>query len=292
MKKSCVFLGVALGIVVLLVGNIQAQSKFSIKIKGGYSQISFDDLNSIITSHDMLFEDLSVTLGMAKEGRFEKMSGGLDFEGEIMMKLTQKIGIGFGLGYIQSQKDCSTTLSFKPLYRLETDMKLKMSALPIKLSVFYFFPVTPGLNLYLNGGLGCYFGNMSYSIYMDEEILDFSSSSQADGNVEDRGIGYHGGLGLEMKLADTVVVFLDVGGRHVKFNNWKGKESSFNSEGLRESRSGTLWYYETFEPDFQKYYSDLSLSENQPEVSGIQNVRKLEVNLSGLSLRLGVRILF
>jgi len=292
MKKIGIALIASFGIFILLTANSPAQSKFSLKVKGGYTMISFHDLDSVITSHDRLFEDISLNLGMSREGRLEKLSGGIDLEGEIMMMLTRKIGIGLGLGYIQSQKDSSTMLSFGSLFRLDSDMELNIRAIPIKLDGFYFIPLSSGISFFLNGGIGYYIGKMNYSFDMAEEILDFSSSSQAIGTVEDKGIGYHAGLGIEMRLADSVAIFLDAGGRYVKLRNWEGEESSFNSEGLRESRSGILWYYEAYDPDFQKSYSNLLLSENQPEVSGADNSRKLEIDLSGLSLRLGIRLLF
>jgi len=39
-------------------------------------------------------------------------------------------------------------------------------------------------------------------------------------------------------------------------------------------------------------YAQFTISEDKPDWGGISNVRKLEWNLSGLSLRVGIRIKF
>jgi hypothetical protein len=165
-----------------------------------------------------------------------------------------------------------------------------MTAISIKSNAYYFYPFSSKLNFSLNGGIGYYFGKINYSMKMDESIFEISYFSQSDGTVKSNGIGFHGGIGFEYLALEQVAVFIEARGRYVNLTNWEGDETYSDSEAPTEKRSGTLWYYESYDQDLGKNYSNLRLSEEQP--TNLDNVRKFEANFSGISLRAGIRIRF
>jgi hypothetical protein len=108
-------------------------------------------------------------------------------------------------------------------------------------------------------------------------------------------LGFHGGIGMEYSLTKNLGLVLEVQGRYVKIKNLKGFIQSEDSHfiGRISKRKGYLWSYKISEWDFRSYYN-LDISEEPPRGSipeiSISEVRKAIIDLSGFSLRIGLRI--
>jgi len=288
MKKKLIILSTMIFTFFSLTGIGQAQLRLSFKATGGYGTISPGDINAVIKSKDNMLKDLASIYGYTKEGALEKINWGLNFEGEFILNLTDNLGIGLGSGYIQWKKRSTASLIVDTLGTVNNNGEPNITAIPIKISVYYFYPVASKMNVFLNGGIGYYFGKITLSL--EEDIV---STSIVDVwqvfKVKDNGIGFHGGIGFEYNIVQNIAFFVEGAGRYAKLKDWKG-EVTYKDwlDQLTEKRSGTFWYYE-FER-YGKYYPNVDIKEDKPTDPHFKNLRKFECNLSGLSLKVGIRI--
>ncbi len=292
MKKNLILLFLTILFIFSIQSSIQAKAPFSFRLSGGFGMISGGDFNAFIDSQNALFEDTASLLGLTKEGKFKKINWGPDLEAELIFHLNDNLAIGLGAGYILRKKDSKTTLKYESIYYNLTEFQPEISVIPIKLSALYFRRIFSKTKLFVRGGIGLYLGKMDYSMDMDETILGFNYIVKTTGKVTANSIGIHGGMGLEYDLKKNISIFFEGKARYAKLKNWKGEEIFSGLEGGSITRSGTLWYYKSFDQDFGKYYSNLRLSEEKPTGSNLQNTREFDNNLSGISFGGGIRISF
>jgi opacity protein-like surface antigen len=281
-----------------LVGISQAQDfikGFSVKLTGGYGTMAVGDFNTVMEGYDTLLNDIASILGLTREGELKEINWGFEYEGEFIMNLTENFGIGIGAGYIRRKEKSESSVKAAPFFNLTFSGEPEITAIPIKLSAHYFFPVTSQVNVFLNGGIGYYFGKINYHLRSDIQVLDEpEESGKIEGEVKDNALGFHGGIGVEYNVAKNIAFFVEGAGRYAKLKDWEGDETQTLDSQIAEQKSGTLWYYEGLVSDFgtEKYYSSFELQEGKLTWPDIRNVRKAEGDLSGFSLRAGIRIKF
>jgi len=289
MKKKFIVLSTMIFTFFSMTGIGQAQLRLSFKATGGYGTISLGDINAVIKSKDNMLKDLASIYGYTKEGALEKINWGLNFEGEFILNLTDNLGIGLGSGYIQWKKSSTASLIVETEGTINYNVEPTITAIPIKISVYYFYPVASRMNIFLKGGIGYYFGKITLSSKEEMIATLYRVKVWQDFKVRDNGIGFHGGLGFEYNIVQNIAFFVEGEGRYAKLKDWKGDVTYIDLwDQLTKKRSGTFWYYE-FER-YGKYYSDVDIREDKPTDPHFKNLRKFECNLSGLSLKVGIRI--
>jgi len=268
----------------------KAQTKLSFKATGGYGNMSAGDLNTVINSLDSIIAIYFATEnGVTKEGTLKEIDWGLDFEGEFIMNLTNNLGIGLGAGYIQRRKDSRTSIKNGASGTVNYDVEPKITAFPIKLSAYYFYPIVPQLHIFINGGVGYYFGKSSWSLKTDYVEENYWTKSVFE--VKGNGIGFHGGIGFEYNVAKNIAFFAEGSGRYAKLKDWEGDMTVRDSEGDTSGKiSGTFWYFES--EIYGKDYPYVVLTEDKPTDPYFRNLRKFECDLSGLSFKAGIRVKF
>ena len=279
----------------LLAGIGEAKPRFSFKLAGGYGTISTGDLNTIINSIDSSFRDLVGVTALFIEDEQENLNSGPDFEGEFIINLTEKVGIGIGSGYIHRRKSSEAGFIFGSLLGFNAALESMGAAIPVKISAYYFLPIKSRMNLYLKGGIGYYFGKLTYDSKLNADIFIFALPSwERSVDMKDNTIGLNGGIGFEYDVAKNIGLFVEGAARYAKLKDWKGDEIFTDYDGQTEKTSGTLWYCETLDDQTGKYYPSFKVSKNKPssEEGPYKNIRKAEIDFSGFSLRLGLRIKF
>ena len=169
------------------------------------------------------------------------------------------------------------------------------AAIPVKLSAYYFFPIRSRMKLYLKGGIGCYFGNLTYDTKLIAKIIFIDIPAwEKSVNVKDKTIGLDGGIGFEYDVLKNIGLFVEGAARYAKLKDWKGDEIYIDAEGQTDNISGTLWFCETLHEQTGIYYPDFKVSRDKPSSDGgsHRNIRKAEIDFSGFSLRFGLRIKF
>lgn len=304
MKRKLIILSTMIFALFFLVRIGQSKDfikGFSLKLTGGYGTMATGDYNTYIQGVGEFFSQYSEISGFAYEGEFKKINKGLEYEGEFIMKIFGGFGIGIGTGYIKRSNEAEFVLTEPPSPLLPTfssdSMKFRLNAISINLSAYYFTPDTFPLKLFLFGGVGYYFGKITYIFRTDIQPAGvvLPSWRQLEGEIKDQALGFQGGAGLEFKIIPKVNFFIEGRVRHCELKSWEGDQTKTESHVFRDSISGSMWYYEEFHGLTGEYHPKIALSEDKPISSDIdpkRNIREFEFNLSGYSLRGGIRIRF
>jgi opacity protein-like surface antigen len=272
------------------------KQRFSIKLTGGLSYIGFGDINTHLESYDNYLSERTNYEG----GKTKTLHYGSDLEGELRLDINSKFAISIGTGYI-SEKNKSFleyTGPFPFNFWHETHQsyffKPKVEAVLFKFGIYYTFLLSSRFNLFLNGGLDYCFSQASLykrhwaaddgwgSIYTKEEKFDVSAKI----------LGFHGGIGFEYNITNNLALVLEAQGRYIKKKNLKRSRlysltSGMNLDGKEE---GTLYIGESNLPYYGENTPDLVISQSKPTGDEFQNMREAVLDLSGFSLRLGIRI--
>jgi len=279
MKKSkrASMLVICLLALLLFPGLIKAE-KIELRLLAGMNYLSGGDINK----GDNPWIGLFAMAGYSMETKPVHL--GFDFGGDIIINLTPKIGIGFGVGYIQGAKTSELTVSNGEEGTFTN--KPKISAVPIKLGLFFNIPLSEVMNVVFNVGGGLYLAKYSCNFRVEEN----GGWAELNQETNASGLGFHGGIGLEFNLAPNIAFVIEGQGRYAKFGGFEGTcESSGDIEDSGKFE-GTLYYYEWREDG--KIYPTVFVSSQRPPGSVFSNVREAKVDFSGFTLMAGIKIKF
>ncbi len=290
MKRRLAVLSMLLFATFTLTGMSQAQG-FRLKLSGGYGTMTVGDYNSYGAGLNDLVSTLEA-LGATTEGGFNKINLGFEYEAEFIWSLPAGFGVGIGIGYIQRSKMTELSATLPPSGSASASLEPKITAVPINLSAYYFTPGITPLKFFVYGGIGHYYGRMTIDIR--EESTPPAFWSEEEGMLKDQGFGLHGGVGMEFKVAPKIALFLEGRARSCKLSGWKGDSTYLDSDGFRATEEGSMWYFEELDQNYGsgEWFPGMTISTGTPSGPDLRNVRKFEVNLSGISLRTGIRIKF
>lgn len=275
-------------------GNAQDFLKrFSLKLTGGYGNIAGGDVNDVVDGVNSQLADLSAIAGLPTLGEMENAKWGLDLEGELVFSLSKNFGVSLGAGYLVRKIDSLVEIRLEPIISGSFLWEPKYTVIPITLSGYYYLPVASKANVFFKGGIGYYFAKINFTTR--EELVipgELNEWNQNDGEAKDNGFGFHGGLGFEYNISRSVALYAEGIGRYVNFKDWEVDNTYRDSSGYTLKQSGAFWYEEEFDGSTGRYYPSLTISEQRPSSPWVRNARKAEIDLSGLSFRIGVRIRF
>jgi hypothetical protein len=272
-------------LLILFLPGLSKAEKFSLKLSGGMNYLAVGDPNASLKGLADFLKDQASQGGEIPEGEFKEIHFVLNWEGDVVVYLTPRFGISFGSGYILGKKGKDVNKII--IGQTFTD-EVKVSAIPVKLGVYYSLPLSSQARFFLNGGVGYYFAKWSEA-YRNEWSGGFFSSDQ---KAKASGIGFYGGVGFELNLVSHIAFVLEGQGRYAKIGGFKGDEE-FKAfvPGWNSSTKGKLYYFE-YLPWTYKWYPMIHIFEEEPSGDGIRNVREAKVDFSGFTFRAGIKINF
>jgi len=231
-------------------------------------------------------------LGASTEGEFNKINLGFEYEAEFIFSLPAGFGVGVGVGYIQRGELTELSATLPLSGSTSASLEPKITAVPINVSVYYFTPGIAPLKFFVYGGIGYYNGTLTIDIREESTPPAFWSEQEA--KLRDQSFGLHGGIGLEFKVAPRIALFIEGRARYCKLNSWKGDGTYEDSDGFTFIDVGSMWYFELLDQNYGsgEWFPGITIVTDTPSGPDIRNVRKFEVDLSGVSLRTGIRIKF
>jgi opacity protein-like surface antigen len=235
--------------------------------------------------------DLANLAGASSSGEIKNPKWGFEFEGELIYNITERWGIGLGVGYIKNSLESGAELQIGSYAGITFEWEPGYKVIPIMLNGYYNFPVGSKMKAYVKGGVGYYFGTLDYYIRQENSLVGITVWEENEGSATDSGLGFQGGLGFEYNLSDSVALIVEGAGRYCKLKNWDVENVNRTALGTDTER-GTFWYVEQFEGDLGQYYPSLELSDDEPSDPDFRSVRKMEIGLSGIVFKLGVKFSF
>jgi len=257
---------------------------FGLKLSGGVGYLSVGDLNTNFQGRNDQLEDVALSY----EGQYELLNWGYDFSGEIIIYPIPSLGIALGAGYIQVSNESSVSVT-SIFSSEEIHVMPKISVIPITLGIYYSLPLASGVNLTLNGGTGYYIGTLSWDRDYSGTLAEYTDTFEGSEGT----IGFQGGLGFEFKFSPIVALVIEGFGRYAKLKEMKGdysREGSSFLGSIDASGEYTMYYYEYLAGT--EYYPHTHFFEEEPSDPYYRNVRKAEIDLSGFSVRIGLKFRF
>ena len=285
MRKKGFVLVVCL-VLILLLPRLSKAEKFGVKLSGGMNYLLVGDPNASLKGLADFLKDQASLGDDIPEGEFKKIRFGLNLEGDVIFYLTPRFGISLGSGYIYGMKggDINKIISGGQTFTKE----VKVSAIPVRLGVYYSLPLSSRTRFFLNGGVGYYFAKWSEAYRNEWSGGWFTTIQEAKAS----GIGFQGGVGFELNLVSHIAIVFEGQGRYAKIGGFEG-DSEFRASipGWDSSTEGSLYYFE-WQPWTENWYPMVDMSEEEPSEDRIRNVREAKVDFSGFTFRVGIKINF
>jgi len=294
MRKKGFVLGVCLLLLLLLPGLSKAEEEkasskkinFAVKLSGGMNYLALGDPNKGVKGWHNGWKDWNTSWGASSvEGEAKPIHLCFDFEGDFIVNITSQIGIGVGAGYIQRTRTSEVTVRWPERPEINGAQKLKISAIPIRLGVFYTLSMNEMINIVFNAGAGLYLAKYSYNkrpVGTGEPIINQTANAS--------GFGFHTGVGFEFNLASNIAFVIEAQARYAKIGGFEGTIKYYYGFPPEYTEEGKLYYYEFKGPT--DWYPHIIVSEEKPIGDWIKNVREARVDFSGFALRAGIKINF
>jgi len=261
-------------------------SQLSFRFYGGMIHATSKDICSAVEANNELLDLYSP----GHTGYFEKLCCGTNFGGEVFYQISKNMGVGIGIELIRLRNE--SNLSYDLGVPIVQTTTYGINAFPIMINVHYSLPITPLFNAYVTAGVGYYLLDMDFTADFLWDFGVFGEGDQIYTFQSNQGtLGLQTRWGIEVFISKNISFLIEGTGRFAKLSDIKGDWTSrgyIPVEGnFEESGSNHyFWYYE--ESILGENYSQVNFSENAP--SGVVSARKGEINLSGLSFTVGIKI--
>ena len=253
--------------------------KFSLTITGGGGYIAGGDLNPGIKGLAGLYGDI---LGIQGEGNIDTVHLGYSLDIELLFPLSSQLSWGIGLGFLQCKNKSSVDFQQGSIFQT-LQIHPHLSAVPISL----FLSMIPLSNLYIKSGISCCFARCSYfyQIKADDWIQEW------EGKANTQGLGLMGGLGFIKNITPSLSFVAEGSGRLIKIEGFTGKGTFKDETGQILTEEGKLYCIQN-QVSEQRTHNTLFIRSTKPNEPGIIKAREAQINLSGISLRIGLRFYF
>jgi len=111
------------------------------------------------------------------------------------------------------------------------------------------------------------------------------------GEASSSGFGYLAGLGYDWNLTSGLSLTAEMVYRHSRLADFGGEDVYKESSAYESIEKGKLYYIQV-DTGTAEVVPLVFIREKRPTEAGVMDVRKAELDLSGFSLKLGVRVRF
>jgi len=254
-----------------LPAQSQAQSRFSFRLAGGLNILDGGDLNTGGEGWFDLWEAGVLYAGIATSGDYSAAKLGLNFGGDFIFKFNESMGVGIGAGMLSASKESVLAYSSLTGSGVFTH-RVKASAVPLRLGFFYYLPVGSTMNVVFNAGLGYYLAKANYQSIILGDTVEYDASGG--------GLGFHGGLGLEIVLMPNLGILLDLSGRFASCGGFEGEEIRY---GL--TTSGRMYAFDGADP--LGTFHVILIAETKPSGIGVSHTAEAKISFTGFSFLAG-----
>jgi hypothetical protein len=258
----------------------------SVKLTGGPTFFSGGDIRKGDQGLYDAASDLVTSYGFVIEKRFNAFRSGFEVVADFVYNLTSRFGVGIGAGYVRLTQQSLLLFNEQNTVQAwnQAGTAPKVTAYPIRLGVFFNFPLHRLVNLTLDSGAALYITEYTYSRHTNWFPIDLINHK-----ANATGIGFHGGVGFEINFHRRAAFILEGRGRYAKISGFNGKGNirksvlpPFQYDDIEEN--GTLYYLEENGHPFLAFF--------EQEPTGYETVRKATLDLSGFIFQAGIKVKF
>jgi opacity protein-like surface antigen len=276
--------------------------RFSIKVTHGANYSFWGDVNRYLESvnNNEVFEYYRKNAPERVVGEIKTLDNWTDsLEAELRIDLSPKIAVGIATsGAIRRKNESSLTYTYIGSVGAQiTGFTYKpevIAQMPVRLGIYYTLPYGPKASFFFNAAIGYYSGKIAD--YLKYEVTDPSGgygwTTRYNETERKSSLGFHGGFGVEYNLMRNLALVAETQGRYVKIKGFKARAHYDYAHSVPSEVAGTLYYFTMWNLGIGARYADLVVWEKPPEITifSPEDIRKAILDLSGFSLRFGLRI--
>jgi len=281
MKKFPIF------VLALLTAVGAANAAVSVKLSLGPAFLSLAQYNSALTGTFDYYRAAADSV----TGAARSLHWGCGCSGEIIASIGPSLSLGLGAGCLRASRE--STLSYASLgFNTEETYRPKFAAIPLSLTLHYSYPLGKSFRLDFFGGGVYYLTTFRHEFLVASNFFSYKQTQDFISRTD--AFGLRGGLGLELVLFHGFALVLEAEGRYAVIPEVRGdlttQESLSGSSAQNTVHNAFLWIYNQSEGG--QTYTRMVLSQNQPFGSSAANIRKGQIDLSGISARAGIKFTF
>lgn len=274
------------------LGNAQNWlKKFSLRVSGGYGSTTGGDFGRLVNGLNSHLADITTLYGGTVTDELENVGWGSEFEGEVIFKPFPNIGIGFSVGSMRRTAKSKAEMKIGSPARISFSWEPSYTAIPFKLSGYYYLQIAPKMHAYLAAGIGYYLAKLDFTNRVENQLYNVLQWEQDETQAKDNGLGFHGGLGFEYTITKNIAFYGQGSWRYTYLNDWEANNTHSEDWGTQKD-SGTFWYVEQFDQENGKYYPTVLISKEASLSPALRNVKKLEIGFSGIIFAAGLKFTF
>jgi opacity protein-like surface antigen len=181
--------------------------RLSIKLTGGWGYTLIGDINTHLESLNNIETFESATGEITKLKNWSP-----DWEAELRLNISRSFGISLATSGVINQKNESHLVTMGPgiwggwtgTFIFKPEAKARM---PVKLGMYYNFPIISRINVFSTAGIGYYSASISKYTKFHEIVSSPGESywmSQYWKTDYKANLGFHGGIGMEYSLTKNI----------------------------------------------------------------------------------------
>lgn len=268
--------------------GIHAQGQeISLRISGSLSYLNPDHINQALYSVEEFYKRFTTVRDDWNyiEGEISGIHLSTSFEGELILALNSRLAVGIGTGYIyleSTEEKTGITLE-RPQGILISIHPTTINAYPLHLSSYYFFPLNEQLKLYVRCGAGLvwtkYVERLGFRVQPDDDLIQIMHQKATA-----QGYSFFSGLGFMWEASPLMHFFIEADANLTKISGFRGNTA--------EGEKGTLFFYEEYDPILDLWQAQNILLKEPPTGTYFRSIEEAVVDLSGISVKIGVTITF
>jgi len=308
MKKTSIAVFVWMA-VFLIVSYPLSGENISFKISYNTASVNKGDMNTWINSYNDRWLDWQSQNSGQLDGRLNPLEYGPMYEVELRIPLFAGFGLNFSGSHFKSMEEGNVSFIYDDANKSESDfIRNEVSGIPIKIGVSYAQALPFSEKLLLFAGVGRHITFLKYKFNRENELRigDLNTYVYKQENTfNSEALGFYATIGAEYDIIKQIAVVIEAEKVWSKADGFKGPFTTDFYDPFEDSRTieegkASLYFYENKPFWNEKYYSILAGHEKKPEdpenypvgIQDIKNIRQGELDLSTLSLKIGIRFKF
>ena len=225
-------------------------------------------------------------LASAGEGEAASLHYGYLIGVETRLPLAFGFHISFGAEY-GSGESAGSTVYERGGREVSLSTKIRVRTIPISVALIYY----PSRALYLKAGVEYAFARCGYSYSLTGLDLESPSESWQEwtGRADSSGFAFLAGLGYDWSLTPALSLTIEVVYRNGRLRDLGGEDVYKESNAYESIEQGKLYYFRV-DSGAEEAVPFVFIRERRPVEAGVIDARKAELSLSGLSLKLGIKV--
>ena len=285
--------------IILLFPLNSFADKIQFRISYNLNSIEKGDINRWVDSYNTLWTDWAAQSGGQISGEFKPIKYGPSYEFELRIPLYKGFALNLSGSWLGAGEEGRVNLENTAITQSESQfIRNKVTAIPLKIgfSMAIAIPVFPRLKFY--AGVGRHIVFIRYRL-TETYQADFVSIGQEfhywyekTNDFKSEALGFYASAGAEFEVFRFADVVIEAENIWSRIDGFKGTHSYKDYLDTEEGGKASLYYYESDQFGLNKFYPVLSGHKDRPDSSSINNIRQGELNLSGLSIKFGIKFKF